>query len=246
MTKKKNKEKEIPIALPSSKKVTPLPAKRSSPFLLSALWVVILVLLFIPIFNQIRKANNPDPKAKLPGKNDFVLDRWFNSSFQKQAEENLKQTWAFKDQLTKFNNDLDFYLFHKCNVNGFVLGKENYIYSKGYIDAFFGRDYIGADSISKKLKIARALQDTLKKRGIDLVFVYAPDKASFFPEYLFSKYVIPHTRTNYEDYIKFSKEYGVNYIDMNSWFLSMKGAQPIPVVSPVWPPLEFLWWLPGR
>ena len=65
-----------------------------------------------------------------------------------------------------------------------VIGKENYLYEKGYIDAFFGVDFIGHDSIAISAYKLKMIQDTLAKLNKTLLIILAPGKGDFFPEYI--------------------------------------------------------------
>ena len=68
--------------------------------------------------------------------------------------------------------------------------------------------------------------------GKDIIFVLAPGKASFFPEYIPDRYLTePKGKNNYEGYIEAFKNKGINYIDFNRWFRDNKGQKEFPLYA---------------
>ena len=54
-----------------------------------------------------------------------------------------------------------------------------------YIRSWLAIDYPGDSFIEKKLQRTKYVQEYLKReKGIDLVIVFEPGKASFYPEYI--------------------------------------------------------------
>jgi len=196
--------------------------------MLGITWSTVLILLAATFLYQFKPAGKENAgKASAPG---FAFTSWFDGSFQKKYEEYLKTNSNFGKKLTPLKNQLDFWLFNKINVNGFTLGKDHYIFSIGYIEAYLGRDYSGEKVITEKIRKAKVIQDTLKKKGIDIIYIFAPGKGSFCTEYLPRKYqrLTKHI-TNYETYIAISREYGINYVDFQSWFLKIKPLSKYPL-----------------
>jgi len=60
--------------------------------------------------------------------------------------------------------------------------------------------------------------------------VIAPDKAHFYPEYIPERYLRkPATRTNYQSYLEEMDNEEVDYVDFNSYFLTMKDKSEYPL-----------------
>jgi hypothetical protein len=110
-----------------------------------------------------------------------------------------------------------------------VIGKDDYVFSEPYIFSAFGDDIVPESKVSDLLKKAKVLQDTLKKKGIDLLLVYAPGKGEYCREFIENKYVHPVKATNYDYFIKNSRENGLNYLDLYSWFNLMKPTAKYPL-----------------
>lgn len=69
----------------------------------------------------------------------------------------------------------------------------------------------------------KEIQNQLKKDNINLIVVFAPGKASYFPEFFPSQYdTAKRTLSNYLCYVKKCEELDVDFIDFNSYFVNHK------------------------
>jgi hypothetical protein len=118
-----------------------------------------------------------------------------------------------------------------AKANGVVIGNEGYLYEKNYIKAHFGTDFIGKAEIENRTKKLKFLQDTLAKKGVDLIVVLAPGKGSFFPEFIPDEMQVKHApnRRNFIAYRNAFREMGVNHLDFKTWFLNMKDTSSYPL-----------------
>lgn len=154
---------------------------------------------------------------------------WFSGEYQSLKDDYNNDHWAFKEAFVRLNNQFYYDAFNQIRVNSFVAGKDNYIYSETYIFSAFGDDYIGENAIKTKLEKAKIVQDTLKKKGIDLILVFAPGKGEYCVEQIEDKYKHTPKRTNYEDYISNSKKLGLNILDLKAYFQKLKPTTPYPL-----------------
>jgi hypothetical protein len=159
----------------------------------------------------------------------FKSEQWFSGEYQNLKDDYNNDHWAFKELFVRLNNQLYYDLFNQLRVNGFVSGKENYVFSEGYIFSAFGDDYIGRQRIQTKLEKAKVVQDSLKRKGIDLLLVFAPGKGEYCTEQIEDKYKHPVTHTNYADYVSICRQLHLNVLDLNAWFnqLKPKAAYPL-------------------
>ncbi len=104
-----------------------------------------------------------------------------------------------------------------------TLGRNHVLFQWPYIRAYYGSDFVGYDTVLEKTRKLKAIQDTLGRLGKSLIVVYAPSKADFYPEY-FPDDRVEERRgiTNLEAYRHAGDSLGLNQVDMDSWFLSMK------------------------
>lgn len=159
----------------------------------------------------------------------FKSEQWFSGEYQSLKDDYNNDHWAFKELFVRLNNQLYYDLFNQLRVNGFVSGKENYVFSEGYIFSAYGDDYIGRQPIKTKLEKAKVVQDSLKRKGIDLLLVFAPGKGEYCTEQVEDKYKHPVTHTNYADYVSICKQLNINVLDLKAWFhqLKPKAAYPL-------------------
>jgi hypothetical protein len=73
------------------------------------------------------------------------------------------------------------------------------------------------------------VQDTLKRKGIDLLLVYAPGKGAGCKEFVEDKYVHPVKATNHQMFVSHSSKLGLNYLDLYTWFAQLKTRTQYPL-----------------
>lgn len=169
--------------------------------------------------------NNVNPDSLL--KKDKGM--WFSGEYQSLKDDYNNDHWAFKETFVRLNNQFYYDVFNQIRVNSFVAGKDDYVYSETYIFSAFGDDYVGEQKIKTKLEKAKVVQDSLKKKGIDLLLVFAPGKGEYCIEQIEDKYKHTPLRTNYESYIANSKQLGINVLDLKAYFQKLKPTTPYPL-----------------
>jgi SGNH hydrolase-like domain, acetyltransferase AlgX len=197
--------------------------------------IFILVAISCPLFftylKYISKESEEDLSYNKPAltglimsdeKPAFTKENWFSGTFQTETEDYNNDHWSLKETMVRWNNQLYYKLFNQLRVNGFVSGKENYVFSEGYIYSAFGDDLMEETKVKTLLEKAKIIQDTLKKKGIDLLLVYAPGKGEYCNEYVDSKYVHPVKTTNHALFVKNSKDLGLNHLDLYTYFNLLK------------------------
>lgn len=103
------------------------------------------------------------------------------------------------------------------------------MFSEGYIFSAFGDDLIAEEKVIDLLQKAKVVQDTLKKKGIDLLLVYAPGKGAYCKEFVQDKYVHAIKNTNHNLFASNSKKLNLNYLDLYSYFENLKSKTPYPL-----------------
>ena len=204
--------------------------------------LVILAALFWPAFctylKYTRREGPEDVTYNKPNLVGLVISdekpklsaaSWFDGSYQSETEDYNNDHWAFKEKMVRLNNQLYYKAFNQIRVNNFVMGKDNYLFSEGYIFSAFGDDLMPEEKISSLLQKARVIQDTLRKKGIDLLLVYAPGKGAYCKEFVENKYVHPVKNTNHNLFVANSQKLGLNYLDLYSEFEDLKKSTPYPL-----------------
>jgi hypothetical protein len=170
-------------------------------------------------------------KTEPVNKPEFHLADWFNESYQNQQTAYLSFTSGYKPWLVRLNNELIFRVFKEAG-NNIVIGRDNCLYSKEYIESFTGRDLVNYSSMEERTKYAKQLQMLADSAGKQCLFVMAPGKASFSPELIPPK-LIPHKRgmNNYRLLKRSFDESGLKYLDLYAYFIRQKQVSPYPLFS---------------
>jgi hypothetical protein len=194
--------------------------------------VFALIAIALPLLISFTKK---DSKPNLIGlvisdeKPKFSVSTWLDGSYQKEMEDYNNDHWALKEKMVRTNNQFYYNFFNQIRVNGFVIGKEDYVFSENYIFSAFGDDLLAEEKITDLLQKAKVVQDTLKKKGIDLLLVYAPGKGAYCKELVQDKYVHPVKNTNHNLFVSNSKKLNVNHLDLYTYFENFKSKTPYPL-----------------
>jgi hypothetical protein len=169
------------------------------------------------------------PRVKKP---QLDLDSWFSREWQTEINKFSKRTFGLFNSSLLTYNQLDYTVFKKANAKDVIVGKEGYLYEKAYIDAFYGNDLLSDSLLDVKVKKLAHVKHYFDSIEVKLCVVFAPGKASYYPEYIpdFYKGSIPQETNNSEFEKRFLEE-GIPYIDMRNWFLEMKDTAKFPLVS---------------
>ncbi|MDI1355907.1 MAG: hypothetical protein PSX36_13380 [bacterium] len=195
--------------------------------------VALLVIGFPLLMSFIKSDNKPnlvgivisDEKPK------FSRADWLDGTYQDEMDEYTSDRWAFKELMVRLNNQFYYDAFNDVRVNNFVSGKDNYVFAEGYIFSAFGDDLLKESKVSEKLRKAKVVQDTLKRKGIDLIIGLAPGKGEYCVEYIQDKYKHPVKGTNHELFVKFAQEYGLNLLDLYDYFGKLKSQAKYPLFT---------------
>lgn len=203
-----------------------------------SLYILIILTLVLPElqkqfhFFNIRKLKGAYILASQPSIKDMKLKSWLEGDFQKKFNDAIEQHIGFRKILIRIQNQIDYSFFNISNADDIIIGKDGYLYEEKYILSLKGDDFIGNNKIKNLLLKAKFLQDTLKKNNTDLILVYAPSKARFYPEYIPDSYKIKNNETtNFDNFIKISDELKLNYIDFNTYFTKIKDTSRYPLYS---------------
>ena len=201
----------------------------------TTLYIVFLIALLLPLWQMhTRFFHEPVLKGTcMPHeKPSLTAKSWFDGSFQSDFEKYINDTLGFHPHLVQLRNIFCYKMFRQTSAQNVVIGKDSYLFEQDYIDAHYGTDYVGGDSIVRQVRRIRALQDQLAAKGKTLVLFLAPNKADFFPEYIpYALQKAETDSTNYKQYSKLLKQNGVNVIDYNAYYLSQKSNSPYPLYA---------------
>jgi len=160
---------------------------------------------------------------------NFTWKDWFSATYQEKEDKYLNDHFGFRSFFIRLNHQWRFSLFNKAKAQWVTVGKENYLYEKGYIDTWYGSDFIGYDSIEQRTYKLKLLQDTLNSMGKKLITVLAPGKGSYYPEFIPDNCHREKGVTNIDVYREFIEKNQINCIDFNQYFIDNKYKSRYPL-----------------
>ena len=195
-----------------------------------------VLLLFIPFLQQQFNFSKELPLQGLSNSEtypEFNDSLWFAGKYQQDFEYATNKDIGYESFFIKLQCQINYSIYNISKAPGVIVGKDNILFGKGYLDAINGNDFIGNEMIDVETDKMKVVQDELKKRNIDLFFVFAPGKASFEKEYIPESMLknTPELATNYGFYKKCFNDKGINCLDLRSYFLSVKNTSKYPLYS---------------
>jgi len=153
----------------------------------------------------------------------FSKENYFNLSWQENYNAFLNDNFGFRTQFVKGYNQVLYDVFNTAKAPGVVVGKDGELFIESYINEYIGRNFIGKSKIVENVLKIKQLQDSLKSRGKDLIVIFAPGKASYYPELIPDNYLsMKKDSTNYKIYASEFANKQVNFLDLNKWFYQNK------------------------
>lgn len=195
------------------------------------LLIVFSVMVLPMIQDKLNVIKLPSLKGDISYPSDTTINpsNWFSGKYQEEKETYLNSMFGLRSLFVRLNNQIGYSLFNKVNANGVIVGKENYLYEKSYIDAYTGSDFLGEDSITNTLNNLKFIADNLHKMNKQFILVFAPGKASYYPEYIPDNYLPVLQKTNYKSFSEGAKKHGLEIIDFNRWFIDNKNKSKYPL-----------------
>ena len=197
---------------------------------------VIVMLSIVLAFPLCQKQFGFIPERRLNGHFEpmlfptFSWEDWFAGSYQPKFSKWLEENIGLRTFFVNVHNQYRFSLFRQISASRTFVGKDKVLYQNSYLKSYMGQEFLGAAMIKENVHKIKLVQDELVKLGKPFLYVIAPGKAYFFPEYLPDTVdVSTRDTTNYDVYIRELKEQGVNHIDFLDYFLQAKDTCRHPI-----------------
>ncbi|MBQ3710664.1 MAG: hypothetical protein II887_08170 [Bacteroidales bacterium] len=209
------------------------------------LCILTVVVMFLPMaqehlrlfdFKALTGVVAEDPKPKV------TLKHFTNQRLQRWTESHLQLNYGFREPLTRLYNQYRWDLFNQSNMldqKRLFINDDGWIYESQHVEEYYtgkGR-YYAKDSLEmahyfgeEALRIYQ-LQQILESQGTHLFVMLLPGKEVVYPEHVPETDRYPHQKvfSATEFYHQTFDELGVNYIDVNPWFLAMKDTVDFPL-----------------
>lgn len=185
-----------------------------------------MVLLAIPMLQNYTGwfREKPLNGAFIPAvKPELTIKSLWNETYQDSATAYIEENIGFHNFLVRFNNQLIFSVFRESPVKGPVIGKNGILFEESYIISYLGKTFVGEEKIAEITFELKTVQEILKSKGVELLIIFPPGKASYYPEYIPDRYKPEKkSRNNYEAYLEKFEAENINYIDFNKYIIQMK------------------------
>lgn len=157
------------------------------------------------------------------------LKAWWDAEFQLHAEAWLNHHVGFRPLWIRTNNQINYSFFNKAGARGVVVGKQRYLFEENYIKAYYGSDFIGKDSIGRRMDRLEFISETLQRQGKLLLLVFAAGKGSYYSEYIPEDRVQERGTTNHQIYLQEAQRRGIPVLDFHTYFLEQKNTSAYPL-----------------
>ena len=168
----------------------------------------------------------------------FSANTWFDQSFQESFMNYMNDHIGLFHFFVQTHNQTEYSLFGNIHTGNVVEGKDHYLFERDYLNAYFGKNFIGLRKIEDLGTQLKQLQDTLATMDKFLFYCLAAGKATYYPEYL--PYQEERDSTNNEFIVREFDSRGIKYINCKPWFLDMKDSLGYLLYPPIRHTLESL------
>ncbi|MCB2219293.1 MAG: hypothetical protein KQI35_02775 [Bacteroidetes bacterium] len=194
------------------------------------IYIFFLLVLSVPAvqyFAPFTTLKPLDGAYTLEEQPELTWKTWYSGEFQEKYVIHLEDHVGFREWIIRLYNQLNYSLFNLAESPGCVVGKNGQLFLRSYIEEYMGMEFMGQPYIDQKVGKIKFIHDYLALYGKTFFLVFAPGKASFFPEYIPREYTIkPFSLNNHDYYVQRCSDLDVPFIDMNSWFSKIKNNSP--------------------
>lgn len=198
------------------------------------LFALVIALLFFPMIQQQWGLVDLKPLRgafRVSSNPSFDFQNWLEGKYQDEKQKYIKQNVGFASFFIRLKNQVYFSAFNQAKAKSVVVGNNQYLCQEKYIMSFLGKDFVGEEKVHEDVLKLKRVVDTLQAKGIELVFIIAPGKASFYPELIPSSYDLNEKGvTNHEAYSKAIGQNEIHLLDFHSWFNEMKPTSAFPLI----------------
>lgn len=161
---------------------------------------------------------------------DLTWGELLSNAYQPALERYVEDRLGFRPTVIRLRNQLSFSLFRVARLTDLVVGEHEVLFQPGPIAAYTSPDRLGEDEVRFRVRRLRIVQRELARRGVQLLFVLAPNKARFQPEDLPPRLLpAPSTVTTYDRFTQAMRADSVALLDMTPVFARWKKTKPYPL-----------------
>jgi hypothetical protein len=133
-------------------------------------------------------------------------------------QQHIEVTIGLRTTLIRLRNQIFWSAFRIAKANSVVAGRNGVLFEAAYIDAYYGDDFAGEDSLLSKMVLWKELEDALQQLGVQAILVFAPGKAAFFPDDIPLELRQKKRPANYEFLHHLADSLKVTSVDLKAMF----------------------------
>lgn len=186
---------------------------------------IIFILLF-PLVDHFLKLSTTKKLSgdyKYASNTEFNINSWLSGAYQQKKADYLADNFRLRNYFVRSHNQFNYRYFGKVQSPEIFVGRESFLFRYPWKGFKPSHDYVGVAKIEKTAKKIRVLQDSLKERNTLFLFVITPEKYYFYKDFVPNgNREVALDTTNYRQYVYQLKNYNINHIDFNKWFIEIK------------------------
>ncbi len=192
----------------------------------SLLIVTFIVGLFLPLLLTHNGAVSPIEKRKLTPFPEFKWERSIFVKYPSQFEAFFNDHFGFRDHLSQLYSIFSVILQSSPNPN-ILIGKNDWLFyikpKNGATVEYYGKnDPLTSKELSAWKTVLETKYDWLKQRGIQYLFVVAPDKQSIYGENFPSRIIQAGKQSRFDQLLEFMHDSEVPILDLRPPLLEAK------------------------
>lgn len=154
---------------------------------------------------------------------------YFSGQYQDSFANFVSAKLPLRSYAIKSHNQILFSAFKFTTAAQVIVGKENYLYETPYLNAMNGNSYIGDNEIIKRSLKLQKIQKALAQQNKKLLVLFAPGKASYFPENIPNDFQKIAYKNNHQELIKAFQKDQISHIDFLSYFNKLRANSKFPL-----------------
>jgi len=194
--------------------------------------LLFIVLISLPTFQMLTRVV---PEKKLEGswyEQKLPECTWYScyhADYQSAMNRYVEEQYGFRTFFTRLYNQAEYSWFRQPHAQGVVLGRDGYLFEEWFIESYYGRNYIGDETVKLKTRWLRQVRKYFTQQGRELMVVIAPGKADYFPEYIPDRLRDSIGKSNYSALSGTFHDARIPVLDLNRLFKAMKDTVSCPL-----------------
>ena len=188
----------------------------------SFLCLPLLAAFFPYIEPALPEINEKRALAKFPGLPEVNIYKL--KSYPQKYEQYFNDHFGFRKLFLRSLALYRFHFFSGSISSDVMIGKENWLFANrsNTLDAYRGYEWFSQNDLIKIKKFLEKKKSLLAQRGIDYLYVIAPNKHSIYPEY-FPASFIAHGENYVDTFVKYMRDNSdVDILDLRHSLISNK------------------------